>query len=139
FVGAGGYALKLLQRARVPEVRGYGVFPVAAPGEIHRRPERVPHADPRPIQRCPDRAAPPPALRTLGSDPALHRTESGRRLLDLLAVVPADPATWAELICDLPPYQAAFLAELAAEQAENWSALARAATRQAVTEETTAA
>ncbi|MEV6768675.1 malate dehydrogenase (quinone) [Nocardia sp. NPDC051030] len=27
FVGAGGYALKLLQKARIPEVRGYAVFP----------------------------------------------------------------------------------------------------------------
>jgi malate dehydrogenase (quinone) len=30
FVGAGGYALRLLQRAGVPEVRGYGVLPVGA-------------------------------------------------------------------------------------------------------------
>ncbi|MEC3953094.1 malate dehydrogenase (quinone) [Nocardia sp. CDC153] len=30
FVGAGGYALKLLQKARIPEIRGYGVFPVGA-------------------------------------------------------------------------------------------------------------
>ncbi|MFC1473981.1 malate dehydrogenase (quinone) [Rhodococcus qingshengii] len=30
FVGAGGYALKLLQKAKVPEVRGYGVFPFGA-------------------------------------------------------------------------------------------------------------
>ncbi|WP_024794592.1 malate dehydrogenase (quinone) [Tomitella biformata] len=30
FVGAGGYALKLLQKARIPEVRGYGVFPLGA-------------------------------------------------------------------------------------------------------------
>ncbi|MFC4376409.1 malate dehydrogenase (quinone) [Nocardia halotolerans] len=30
FVGAGGYALRLLQRARLPEVRGYGVFPLGA-------------------------------------------------------------------------------------------------------------
>lgn len=30
FVGAGGYALRLLQRARLPEVRGYGVLPVGA-------------------------------------------------------------------------------------------------------------
>ncbi|MFF2555464.1 malate dehydrogenase (quinone) [Nocardia sp. NPDC058058] len=30
FVGAGGYALKLLQRARVTEVNGYGVFPFGA-------------------------------------------------------------------------------------------------------------
>jgi len=29
FVGAGGWALKLLQRARLPEVRGYGVLPVS--------------------------------------------------------------------------------------------------------------
>lgn len=30
FVGAGGYALRLLQKARIPEVRGYGVFPFGA-------------------------------------------------------------------------------------------------------------
>ena len=30
FVGAGGFALRLLQRARIPEVRGYAVLPVGA-------------------------------------------------------------------------------------------------------------
>ncbi|MDR3659791.1 MAG: malate:quinone oxidoreductase, partial [Mycobacterium sp.] len=30
FVGAGGFALRLLQRAHLPEVRGYGVLPVGA-------------------------------------------------------------------------------------------------------------
>ncbi|MFE3796095.1 malate dehydrogenase (quinone) [Nocardia tengchongensis] len=30
FVGAGGHALGLLQKSRIPEVRGYGVFPVGA-------------------------------------------------------------------------------------------------------------
>lgn len=30
FVGAGGNALRLLQQARLPEVRGYGVFPIGA-------------------------------------------------------------------------------------------------------------
>ncbi|MFJ4654664.1 malate dehydrogenase (quinone) [Nocardia sp. NPDC088792] len=30
FVGAGGYALKLLQKAQIPEVRGYAVFPFGA-------------------------------------------------------------------------------------------------------------
>ncbi|MFE1591578.1 malate dehydrogenase (quinone) [Nocardia sp. NPDC058705] len=30
FIGAGGYALRLLQRAGLPEVRGYGVFPLGA-------------------------------------------------------------------------------------------------------------
>lgn len=30
FVGAGGYALRMLQRARLPEVRGYAVFPLGA-------------------------------------------------------------------------------------------------------------
>ena len=30
FVGAGGFALRLLQRAHIPEVRGYGVLPVGA-------------------------------------------------------------------------------------------------------------
>jgi malate dehydrogenase (quinone) len=28
FVGAGGWALKLLQSSRIPEIRGYGVFPI---------------------------------------------------------------------------------------------------------------
>lgn len=28
FVGAGGWALKLLQKARIPEIKGYGVFPI---------------------------------------------------------------------------------------------------------------
>jgi malate dehydrogenase (quinone) len=30
FCGAGGYALQLLQRARIPEVKGYAVFPLGA-------------------------------------------------------------------------------------------------------------
>ncbi|KAA0120778.1 malate:quinone oxidoreductase [Mycolicibacterium sp. P9-22] len=30
FIGAGGNALRLLQRAKIPEVRGYGVLPVGA-------------------------------------------------------------------------------------------------------------
>ncbi len=30
FVGAGGYALRLLQKSAIPEVRGYGVFPLGA-------------------------------------------------------------------------------------------------------------
>jgi malate dehydrogenase (quinone) len=34
FVGAGGYALNLLQRARIPEIRGFGGFPVS--GEFLR-------------------------------------------------------------------------------------------------------
>ena len=29
FVGAGGWALKLLQKARIPEARGYGLFPIS--------------------------------------------------------------------------------------------------------------
>ncbi|WP_324014197.1 malate dehydrogenase (quinone) [Microbacterium sp. JZ37] len=28
FVGAGGWAIKLLQKARIPEIKGYGVFPI---------------------------------------------------------------------------------------------------------------
>ncbi|WP_076679980.1 malate:quinone oxidoreductase [Microbacterium sp. RU33B] len=28
FVGAGGWALKLLQRSHIPEIKGYGVFPI---------------------------------------------------------------------------------------------------------------
>ncbi|MGO3886230.1 MAG: malate:quinone oxidoreductase [Mycetocola sp.] len=34
FVGAGGWALKLLQKARIPEIKGYGVFPIS--GEFLR-------------------------------------------------------------------------------------------------------
>lgn len=29
FVGAGGWALKLLQKSRIPEIKGYGVFPLS--------------------------------------------------------------------------------------------------------------
>jgi len=29
FVGAGGYALKLLQKSRIPEIDGYGTFPIS--------------------------------------------------------------------------------------------------------------
>ncbi|WP_019203833.1 FAD-dependent oxidoreductase [Tsukamurella sp. 1534] len=72
FVGAGGQALRLLQKARVPEVRGYAVLPVGAAflrcsdGEVARRhegkvygqaaigapPMSVPHLD----RRCVDGA-----------------------------------------------------------------------------------
>lgn len=118
--------------------------PAVAPGEIHRRPERVHPTDPRPTQHrsdpaAGDRAQQAPALRTLCPDPALHRTESGRQLLALLAALPADPAAWADLACDLSPCHAALIAELAAEQAENWATLARVATRHTVAEENTAA
>ncbi|MEU5844485.1 malate dehydrogenase (quinone) [Rhodococcus sp. NPDC047139] len=48
FVGAGGYALKLLQKARIPEVRGYAVFPIGAqflrtdnPDLVSRHPVKV--------------------------------------------------------------------------------------------------
>ncbi|WP_337110087.1 malate dehydrogenase (quinone) [Prescottella equi] len=48
FVGAGGCALKLLQRARIPEVRGYAVFPIgaqflrtAAPGVVAKHDAKV--------------------------------------------------------------------------------------------------
>lgn len=34
FVGAGGYALKLLRQAKLPEVKGYAVFPIG--GEFYR-------------------------------------------------------------------------------------------------------
>src|SRR5690606_40258431 len=29
FVGAGGWALKLLQKSGIPEIKGYGVFPIS--------------------------------------------------------------------------------------------------------------
>ncbi|MGV9838692.1 hypothetical protein ACWDUL_31435 [Nocardia niigatensis] len=69
------------------------------------------------------------ALWNLRSDPALHRTESGRELLRLLDASPANPAAWADLVGDLTPYCAGLLAELAAEQAKNWATLARTASR----------
>lgn len=69
FVGAGGQALRMLQRAEVPEVRGYGVLPVGAaflrcsepdvvarhPGKVYGQapigapPMSVPHLDHRTI------------------------------------------------------------------------------------------
>ncbi|MUL49983.1 malate dehydrogenase (quinone) [Mycobacterium sp. CBMA293] len=45
FVGAGGFALWLLQRAHVPEVRGYGVLPVGAAFLRCARPEVVAQHD----------------------------------------------------------------------------------------------
>ncbi|MUL68276.1 malate dehydrogenase (acceptor) [Mycobacterium sp. CBMA 234] len=45
FVGAGGFALRLLQRAHVPEVRGYGVLPVGAAFLRCARPEVVAQHD----------------------------------------------------------------------------------------------
>ncbi|WP_458689681.1 hypothetical protein [Nocardia tengchongensis] len=117
--------------------------PAAAPGEVHCRAERVRTGPGRPASRRPDpaadRAYPARALYKLCSDPTLRRTESGRQLLALLAAIPADPEAWADLTANLPPHQAALIAELAAEQARNWAALARSATRRPVAEEHTAA
>lgn len=45
FVGAGGYALKLLQKARIPEVRGYAVFPFGAQFLRTRNPDVVERHD----------------------------------------------------------------------------------------------
>jgi malate dehydrogenase (quinone) len=45
FVGAGGFALRLLQRAHVPEVRGYGVLPVGAAFLRCSRPDVVAQHD----------------------------------------------------------------------------------------------
>ena len=45
FVGAGGFALRLLQRAGIPEVRGYGVLPVGAAFLRCSRPEVVSQHD----------------------------------------------------------------------------------------------
>jgi malate dehydrogenase (quinone) len=73
FVGAGGYALRLLQKARVPEVRGYAVFPLGAQflhtekrtvvdshnakvysqAAIGAPPMSVPHLDRRVVDGCP--------------------------------------------------------------------------------------
>lgn len=73
FVGAGGYALRLLQRARLPEVRGYGVFPLGAqflrtddpevvaehtvkaysPAALGAPPMSVPHLDRREVDGSP--------------------------------------------------------------------------------------
>lgn len=41
FVGAGGYALKLLQKAGLPEIRGYGLFPVAGQFLTTTKPDLV--------------------------------------------------------------------------------------------------
>ncbi|MFE2958007.1 ParB N-terminal domain-containing protein [Nocardia tengchongensis] len=123
---------------------GRETHPVAAvsvaPADFQHRYERT-HALPvsRRPEPAPDRAYPTRALRNLCSDPALSRTESGRQLLALLALIPADPEAWADLADNLPPYHAALIADLAAQQARNWAALARSATRHAVTENHTAA
>ncbi|MUL77865.1 malate dehydrogenase (quinone) [Mycolicibacterium sp. CBMA 226] len=45
FVGAGGFALRLLQRAHLPEVRGYGVLPVGAAFLRCSRPDIVAQHD----------------------------------------------------------------------------------------------
>lgn len=45
FVGAGGFALRLLQRAHLPEVRGYGVLPVGAAFLRCSRPDVVAQHD----------------------------------------------------------------------------------------------
>jgi malate dehydrogenase (quinone) len=45
FVGAGGFALRLLQRAHLPEVRGYGVLPVGAAFLRCSRPDVVARHD----------------------------------------------------------------------------------------------
>jgi malate dehydrogenase (quinone) len=41
FVGAGGWALKLLQRSGIPEIRGYGVFPIGGQWLKTSKPEIV--------------------------------------------------------------------------------------------------
>jgi malate dehydrogenase (quinone) len=73
FVGAGGHALRLLQRARLPEVRGYAVLPVGAAflrcsdpvvvkqhdtkvygqAEVGAPPMSVPHLDRRVVDGAP--------------------------------------------------------------------------------------
>ncbi len=72
FVGAGGYALKLLQKARIPEVRGFAVFPIGAQflrtgdpdvvsqhaakvysqADVGAPPMSVPHLDKRIVDGC---------------------------------------------------------------------------------------
>ena len=41
FIGAGGYALPLLQKAGVPEVRGYGLFPISGEFLTTNKPDIV--------------------------------------------------------------------------------------------------
>ncbi|MEN2740389.1 malate dehydrogenase (quinone) [Microbacterium sp. X-17] len=41
FVGAGGWAIKLLQRSGIPEIKGYGVFPIGGQFLQTRNPEIV--------------------------------------------------------------------------------------------------
>ncbi|GAB2513616.1 malate:quinone oxidoreductase [Nocardia heshunensis] len=58
FVGAGGYALRLLQRAGIPEVRGYGVLPVGAQFLRTDNPEVVARHDVKVYSQAPVGAPP---------------------------------------------------------------------------------
>ncbi|WP_346765359.1 malate dehydrogenase (quinone) [Rhodococcus sp. 105337] len=58
FVGAGGYALKLLQKARIPEVRGYAVFPIGAQFLRTDNPDLVARHDAKVYSQA-DSGAPP--------------------------------------------------------------------------------
>ncbi|MDG3010133.1 malate dehydrogenase (quinone) [Rhodococcus sp. D2-41] len=58
FVGAGGYALRLLQQAKLPEVRGYAVFPLGAQFLRTNNPEVVSRHDAKVYGRA-DIGAPP--------------------------------------------------------------------------------
>ena len=58
FVGAGGFALRLLQRAHLPEVRGYGVLPVGAAFLRCSRPDVVARHDAKVYGQAPLGAPP---------------------------------------------------------------------------------
>jgi malate dehydrogenase (quinone) len=58
FVGAGGFALRLLQRAQLPEVRGYGVLPVGAAFLRCSRPDVVAQHDAKVYGQAPIGAPP---------------------------------------------------------------------------------
>lgn len=100
FVGAGGYALKLLQRARIREVRGYGVFPLGAQFLRTTNPEVVARHEAKVYSQA-DKGAPPMSVphldrREVDGEPALmfgpYATFSTRllkhgKLIDLFTTI----------------------------------------------------
>ncbi|MFD4181074.1 malate dehydrogenase (quinone) [Rhodococcus sp. NPDC058514] len=100
FVGAGGYALKLLQKAKIPEVRGYAVFPLGAQFLRTSNPDVVAQHDAKVYSQA-SVGAPPMSVphldkRVIGGSPSLmfgpYATFSTRllrhgRLVDLFTTI----------------------------------------------------